>query len=457
MTGAANWRATSSRPTSKATDDPDGVGPSPQPNAAPSRPRPRVVVVGSGFGGLNAALALSRAPVDVTVIDRDNYHGFWPLLYQVATAGLGPDDIAHPVRSIYSRHPNIAVRLGAVVDIDLAARRVGLGRGERLDYDFLVLAAGSSTSDFDIPGVREHAFPLKTLPEAVTLRNHILTAFERADAETRVIEDGMLTFVLAGGGPTGVEMAGAIAELIGMNLATDFGRLDVTRARVIIVEATDRLLGAFSARSQTEALETLRRKGVEVLLSAPLAKVTADGVTLADGTEIASRTVVWTAGVRANPLADLLGVRKGRGGALVVESDLSLPGHPEVFVVGDFASITGRDGAALPQLAQVAIQGGKHAAAMIRRTLEGRPRKPFRYHNHGIMATVGRNSAVAELPGGLVVGGTLGWLAWLGVHLVFLVGFRNRLIVLVNWAWNYVTFDRASRVILAADRLEEDP
>ena len=421
------------------------------------RPRPRVAIVGSGFGGLNAAIALSSAPVDVTVIDRDNYHGFWPLLYQVATAGLGPDDIAHPVRSIYSRYPNITVRLGNVVGLDLGQRQVELSRGERLDYDYLVLAAGSSTSDFDIPGVREHAFPLKALPEAVKLRNHILTAFERADTDRRAIDDGLLTIVLAGGGPTGVEMAGAIAELIGTNLATDFRHLDVTRARVVVVEATDRLLGGFSKRSQSEALETLRRKGVEVMLSAPLAKVTEDGVTLADGTTIASRTVVWTAGVRANPLADLLDVEKAKGGAIVVGPDLSLPGYPGVFVVGDIASATGRGGSPLPQLAQVAIQGGKHAAAMIRRNLEGKGTKPFRYHNHGIMATIGRNSAVAELPGGIVVGGTLGWLAWLGEHLVFLVGFRNRLVVLVNWAWNYVTFDRASRVILAADRLEELP
>ncbi|HUY30266.1 MAG TPA: NAD(P)/FAD-dependent oxidoreductase [Acidimicrobiales bacterium] len=416
--------------------------------APPQRPRPRVVVVGSGFAGLNAALALAGAPVDVTLVDRDNYHGFWPLLYQVATAGLGPDDIAHPVRAIFAGHQNVTVRLGIVTQVDVEQHRVELDHGEVLLYDYLVLAVGSSTSDFGIPGVREHAFPLKTLPEAVHLRNHILTAFEHADADRSAIPDGLLTIVLAGGGPTGVEMAGALSELIGTNLALDFRHLDVTAARVVLVEATDRLLGGFSERSQQEALSTLRNKGVEVLLGAPLAKVTADGVTLADGTDIAARTVVWTAGVRANPLASLLPGEKRRNGTVVVKPDLSLPGHPEVFVVGDVAAVVGGDDRALPQLAQVAIQGGRHAAGSILRHLAGRPTRAFRYRDHGIMATIGRQSAVAELPGGLKLRGTLGWFAWLAVHLVFLVGFRNRLVVLVNWAWNYVTWDRASRVIL---------
>ncbi len=416
--------------------------------APPQRPRPRVVVVGSGFAGLNAALALAGAPVDVTLVDRDNYHGFWPLLYQVATAGLGPDDIAHPVRAIFAGHQNVTVRLGIVTQVDVEQHRVELDHGEVLLYDYLVLAVGSSTSDFGIPGVREHAFPLKTLPEAVHLRNHILTAFEHADSDRSAIPEGLLTIVLAGGGPTGVEMAGALSELIGTNLALDFRHLDVTAARVVLVEATDRLLGGFSERSQQEALSTLRNKGVEVLLGAPLAKVTADGVTLADGTDIAARTVVWTAGVRANPLASLLPGEKRRNGTVVVEPDLSLPGHPEVFVVGDVAAVVGGDDRALPQLAQVAIQGGRHAAGSILRHLAGRPTRAFRYRDHGIMATIGRQSAVAELPGGLKLRGTLGWLAWLAVHLVFLVGFRNRLVVLVNWAWNYVTWDRASRVIL---------
>jgi NADH dehydrogenase len=411
--------------------------------------RPHVVIVGSGFGGLNAATHLAPAPVDITVVDRDNYHGFWPLLYQVATAGLGADDIAHPIRSIYSRFPNINVRLGTVTGIDLDARLVEVDDEPVLHYDYLVLAAGSSTSDFGVAGVEDHAFPLKTLPDAVRLRNHILTTFEQADAAGPGAGDrGELTIVLVGGGPTGVEMAGALSELISHNLAADFHHLDVTRARVVLVEMTDHLLTGFSAASQEAALHTLEARGIEVRLQTTLAKVTPEGVAFEDGTSLAAQTVVWTAGVKANPLAAAVPCETGRGGTIRVTRELSLPDHPEVFVIGDIAGAVGRDGEPLPQLAQVAIQAGRHTARNIRRRLEGRAYRPFRYHNHGIMATIGRRSAVAELPGRLRFRGTLGWIAWLGVHLVFLVGFRNRAVVLVNWAWNYLTWDRASRVIL---------
>jgi NADH:ubiquinone reductase (H+-translocating) len=411
--------------------------------------RPRVVIVGSGFGGLNAATHLARAPVDITVVDRDNYHGFWPLLYQVATAGLGSDDIAHPIRSIYSRYPNITVRVGTVSGIDLDQRVVEVDGEAGLPYDYLILAAGSSTTAFGIPGVEEHAFPLKTLPDAVRLRNHVLTTFEQADATPPGLTDpGALTIVLVGGGPTGVELAGALSELIGHNLANDFHHLDVTQARVILVEMTDHLLPGFSLPSQQAALQTLEQKGIEVRFGTTLTKVTDEGVTFEDGTSIPARTVVWTAGVQANPVAQAIDAEKGRGGTLVVRPDLSLEGHPEVFVIGDLASSRGRDGKPLPQLAQVAIQGGRRTARNVRRRMEGHRTRAFRYHNHGIMATIGRRSAVAELPGGVRFRGTLGWMAWLGVHLVFLIGFRNRLVVLVNWAWNYLTWDRASRVIL---------
>jgi NADH:ubiquinone reductase (H+-translocating) len=408
--------------------------------------RPHVVIVGSGFGGLNTALRLARSAVDVTVIDRDNYHGFWPLLYQVATAGLGADDIAHPIRSIYAPYPNISVRLGNVSTVDLDARVVEVDEVTALHYDYLVLAAGSSSDDFGIPGVKEHAFALKTLPDAVRLRNHVLTMFEQADSAG--YEPGALTIVLVGGGPTGVEMAGALSELIGHTLASDFHHLDLTRARVVLVELTNHLLPGFSPASQEAALRTLRQKGIEVSFGTKLAKVTAQGVSFEDGTSLASRTVVWTAGVRANPLADAVPGDKQSRGTITVGADLSLAGHPEVFVIGDLAGATGRGGQQLPQLAQVAIQGGKLTARNIQRRLIGKPSRPFHYHDHGIMATIGRRSAVAELPGGLAFQGTLGWLAWLAVHLLFLIGFRNRVVVMVNWAWNYATWDRASRVIL---------
>jgi NADH dehydrogenase len=411
--------------------------------------RPRVVIVGSGFGGLNAAARLAGKPVDVTVVDRDNYHGFWPLLYQVATAGLAPDDIARPIRAIYARHPNIDVRVGTVTGVDLDGRRLEIDGEPGLEYDYLILAAGSSSADFGIPGVAEHTLPLKTLPDAVRLRDHVLRAFERADNRRSPEEQtGELTFVLVGGGPTGVELSGALSELIAHNLASDFKHLDLSRARIVLVEMTDHLLPGFSRESQQRAYETLLSKGVEIRLNTKLAKVTPDSVAFEDGTEIATHTVIWTAGVKANPLAAILPSDRGRGGTVVVEPDLSLSAHPEVFVVGDLAAARGRDGEQLPQLAQVAIQGGKRAADNLMRRIHRKPTRAFRYHDHGIMATIGRRSAVAELPGNLRFGGTLGWFAWLGVHLVFLVGFRNRVVVFVNWAWNYLTWDRASRVII---------
>lgn len=411
--------------------------------------RPHVVIVGSGFGGLNAAARLASAPVDVTVIDRDNYHGFWPLLYQVATAGLGADDVARPIRAVFSRYPNVSARLGTVTDVDLEGRTVEVDGDIQIPYDFLILAAGSSTNDFAIPGVDENAFPLKTLPDAVRLRNHVLSTFERADASSSPAGDlGSLTTVLIGGGPTGVELAGALSELVGRTFASDFKHLDLTLARVVLVEMTDHLLPGFSPTSQQCAYDALVAKGVEVRLNTKLAKVTDVGVTFEDGSQLPARTVVWTAGVKANPIADRIPADKGRGGTIKVLDDLSLPSHPEVFVIGDLAAARGRHDEQLPQLAQVAIQGGRHAARNIRRSLAGQPTRQFRYHNHGIMATIGRRAAVAELPGRVRFRGTLGWLSWLAVHLVFLIGFRNRAVVMVNWAWNYLTWDRASRVIL---------
>jgi len=413
-----------------------------------TRPRPRVVIVGAGFGGINVTKALMDGPFEITLIDRDNYHGFWPLLYQVATAGLGPEDIAHPIRGMFGDRSNVHVRLETVSGVDLDRQLVHAEDAGDIPYDYLVLAAGSSTSDFGIPGVDEHAFPMKTLPDAVRLRNHVLTCFERADGCPELVDDGLLTFVLAGGGPTGVELAGALSELIGQNLARDFPHLDVTRASVVLVEMMDHLLGGFSASSRAHALETLQAKGVDVRLNTAIASLGNDEVTFKDGTSIRCATTVWTAGIRANPLADRLDVAKGKGGSIQVTKELMLPGHPQVFVIGDLASIADRTGKPLPQVAQVAIQGAHHVAKSIRRHAMSKPPKAFKYHDHGMMATIGRRAAVAEIPGGLKLRGTLGWLSWLVVHLVFLVGFRNRVVVMVNWAWNYISWDRASRVIL---------
>jgi NADH dehydrogenase len=407
-----------------------------------------VVIVGGGFGGLNAARALSRGPFEITIIDRDNYHGFWPLLYQVATAGLGADDIARPIRALFGNRSDVRVRLATVSDIDLDRRVVELDGEDDVPYDYLVLAAGSSTTDFGIPGVGEHAFALKTLPDAVSLRNHILATFEEVDARPELADDGMLTIVLAGGGPTGVEMAGAMSELIGYSLAKDFKHLDVTKARVVLVEMTDHLLHGFSVRSQRAAMAVLEAKGVEVRLNTAIDEVTAHGVTFRDGSALPAGTVVWTAGVQPNPLGKRLQTARRDGGSISVGPDLTIPGHPEAFVIGDISGATDRTGTVYPMLAQVAIQGGRYAARSIRRRHDGRRVRPFRYRDKGIMATIGRRAAVAELPGGIKLSGTAGWLTWLVVHVFFLIGFRSRAVVLINWTWNYATRDRGHRVIL---------
>ena len=428
-------------------------------------PRPHVVVAGAGFGGLAAVRRLAKVPVDVTLIDRDNYHGFWPLLYQVATAGLGPDDIARPVRAVLSDQSNATFRMGTVTGVDLEGRTVHLDPGQgrppvNISYDYLIIATGSTDNFFGIPGVAEHTFSMKTLPESVRLRNHVLTTFERADEDPSLVGSGALTTVLIGGGATGVELAGALSELVGNNLAVDFPHLQMSEARVILVEMADTLLGSFSKGSRKEAERTLRAKGVELRLNTKVAEVGPGKVTLEDGEVIEAGTIVWTAGVRASDVANDISGEKGRGGAIKVQPDLTVAGHPEVFAIGDIAAAGGKTGhirrnkpkkkaEPLPGVAQVAIQGGKHAGSTIARRLAGKSSKPFRYHDHGAMATIGRRAAVAEIPGGLRFGGTLGWLSWLIIHLFFLIGFRNRLVVIANWSWNYLTWDRANRVILS--------
>jgi len=308
------------------------------------------------------------------------------------------------------------------------------------------------SNTYGIPGVAEHALGMKSLADAVALRAHILRQFEMADADPTTIDAGALTFVVAGGGPTGVELAGGMSELFGKVLRRDFPHLDVGRARIVLVEPTDRLLGTFHPRLSAHAARALRRRRVEVELGVGVQEADATSVLLSDGRRLPTATLIWTAGVRAHPLADALGVPQTRGGRVVVQADLTLAEHPEVFVIGDLAASPGRDpdtdGAPLAQVAPVAIQGGAHAAAQIQARLEGRPTTAFRYRDKGSMATIGRNDAVADLPGGLRLTGPLGWVSWLGLHLVQLIGFRNRANVLVNWAWNYLTYDRGARLIV---------
>jgi len=410
--------------------------------------RPRVVIVGAGFGGVATAKELARAPVDVTIVDRNNFHTFSPLLYQVATSGLAPDDVAPNLRGIFQRSEGVDARMATVERVDFDRREVVVDHGPPIPYDYLVLAAGAVSSDFGVAGVDEHALPLKSLDDATTIRSAVLSRFEAANTEPALVDDGTLTFVIAGGGPTGVELAGALAELFTRVLARDFKRLAVRRAEVVLVEMDSHLLGGFSEPSGREAALELRERGVDVRLGTGIAKVESDRVLLSDGTTIPTRTVIWAAGVKANPLADALGLAQTKRGEVMVDESLRVANRPEVFVIGDLAAVQRGGAPPYPQLAPVAMQAGRRVARNIVRATRGRAPKQFRYVDKGTMATIGRRSAVAELPFGIRFGGTLGWLSWLGLHLVFLIGFRNRVVVLVNWAWNYVKWDRGNRIIL---------
>ena len=419
-----------------------------------------MVVIGAGFGGLAVVRGLQGADVDVTVIDANNFHTFQPLLYQVATSGLDDENVAYAVRGIIrprrGRRPNVAFRMGRVVAVDVDARRVDLDDGAGVPYDVLVLGAGAVSHDYGTPGVDEHAFPLKHVDDALALRAHVLACFERAAADPSLVAEGILDVVVCGGGPTGVEMAGGLRELYHMVLAKDFPLLPVRDARIVVVELGDRLLAPFTSRSSERARRTLVRRDVEVLFGVGVSAVEPGRVDLSDGSTIRAGTVVWATGVIAEPVAATIGTPTGRGGRLVVEPDLSLPGHPEIFAVGDIAASPGPDGEPLPQVAQPAIQGGRHVARQILRRLAGEPTTPFTYHDKGQMATIGRRAAVAELANGWRLGGTIGWLSWLGLHLAYLIGFRNRIVVVVNWAWSYITYDRASRILRESER-DGDP
>jgi NADH:quinone reductase (non-electrogenic) len=414
-----------------------------------------VVIVGAGFGGLTAARSLAGKPFRVTLVDEHNFHTFSPLLYQVATAAISPDDIAPSVRGVIRKDDNLEFHMARVVGVDFDSRKVQLANVPPLGYDYLVLAAGAVSSDFGVPGVREHALALKSLADAIVVRTTVLERFEAADRDPTSMEAGELRVVVAGGGPTGVELSGALAELFGKVLRRDFRTLDASRFEVVLVEGSGALLGMLSKASQSEALRELQDRGVDVRLGAMIVGVDADGIALADGSRIESRTVVWCAGVEANPLGERLGLPLTRRGEIAVQPDLSVAGHREVFVIGDLAAATDRRGRPYAQLAPVAMQGARCAARNIGRRARGRRGKRFRYVNKGAMATIGRRSAVAELPLGIRLGGTLGWLSWLGLHLVFLIGFRNRLIVFVNWVWNYFTWDRGNRVIISPDSSDE--
>lgn len=406
----------------------------------------QVLIIGGGFGGMAAARALRNAPVQVTLIDRRNHHLFQPLLYQVASAALSPGDIAEPIRAMLSHQANARVLLSEVVNIDLEDRRVDLA-DRSLRYDHLVVAAGATHSYFGHDEWAENAPGLKTLDDALEIRQQILLAFERAEWTSDSSErDMLLTFVVVGGGPTGVELAGALSEIARKTLSQDFRTIDPARARVILVEAGAGVLPGFPPPLAGKALAQLHQVGVETLLGRPVEGVDASGVVLAGGERIAARTVIWCAGVAGSALARTLGVELDRAGRVVVEANLTVPGHPEAAVIGDLASFSHQSGRPLPGVAQVAVQMGRCAAENIVADLAGRPRQPFHYRDYGSMATIGRSKAVAVI-GGVKLGGYPAWLLWLSVHLMALVGFRNRMVVLVQWAWSYLTWQRNSRLI----------
>jgi NADH dehydrogenase len=431
--------------------------------------RHRVVVVGGGFGGIQAVHKLRRAPVEVTLVDRRNFHLFQPLTYQVATGALSPGEIAYPLRAIFKRHRNIRVLMAEVADFDLDARRLrlrsvyGITAPASIPYDTLIVAGGSRYAYFGHDDWREYAVEVKSLESALLARSQLLSAFEAAEMESDE-ERGTawLTFVVVGGGPTGVEMAGQIGELARDTLRRDFRTIDPRTGRILLVEAADRVLTTFPPSLSAKAERSLNRLGVTVLTGRTVVGVDAESVTIEDanGTRerVSSRTVIWAAGVTASSLAtrigELSGAERDRAGRVTVEPDLTLPGHPEVFALGDMVRVRASDGTAvaLPGVAPVAMQQGRYAAKVVRARLRERETHPFRYHDKGNLATIGRAAAVADIRG-VRLSGFIAWMTWLGVHLWYLIGFQNRLLVIIRWAVSFITHGRGARLI-AYDALQ---
>jgi NADH dehydrogenase len=414
---------------------------------------PRVVIVGGGFGGLNAARELARARVDVTLVDRRNHHLFQPLLYQVATAALNPSDIAMPIRRILRGQRNAEVLLAEARSVDLAAKEVFLDEGTA-PYDYLIVATGARHSYFGREAWSQFAPGLKSIGDALEIRRRILSAFEFAEREKDAsLREAWLTFVIVGAGPTGVELSGALCEIAQHALARDFRHINPAQARVILLEGSERVLPPYTPELSEKARKQLARLGVDVRTGQKVTGIDAEGVVV--GSErIATRTVLWAAGVAGSGFGRALGVPLDRAGRVPVRPDLSIAGHPEVFVVGDLASLI-QDGAPVPAVAPAAMQEAKHAARNVLRAIRGEPTLPFRYKDKGSLATIGRSAAVADL-GKIKLSGPLAWLAWLTLHLLFLVGFRNRLIVLFQWAWSFVSYDRGARLITGPLRRSTD-
>ncbi|MFZ0770020.1 MAG: NAD(P)/FAD-dependent oxidoreductase [Candidatus Sulfotelmatobacter sp.] len=419
----------------------------------------RVVIVGAGFGGLNTVTALAGAPVQITVIDRSNYHTFQPLLYQVATAGLSPGEIASPIRSILRQHQNVEVLMGEVTGFDLE-RRVVQTADQQIPYDYLIVAAGASHAYFGHDEWEPFAPGLKTIEDALEIRRRVLLAFELAERQASAGEPAdPLNFVVVGAGPTGVELAGTLAEICRHALANDFRSIDPRRTRIHLIEGGPHVLPAYPEDLSRSALEQLQRLGVEVLTSTMVTKIEPGVISMGE-TRMNAAVILWAAGVAASPLGQKLGVPVDRAGRVLAEPDLSIAHHPEVFVIGDLAALKDASGKLLPGIAPVAILEGRFVAKLIRKeiergeTLSGQParRDPFRYWDKGSLATIGRAAAVAQF-GKIHISGFLAWLAWLFVHILFLIGFRNRMLVFIQWSWSYFTYERGARLITGGTNL----
>jgi NADH dehydrogenase len=423
----------------------------------------RVVIVGGGFAGLACAKHLATdKDVQVTLIDRLNYSQFQPLLYQVATAQLGSSDVASPLRTLSIKHPNVSVKLGEVASVDPGAHSVTTSAGQTYTGDYLVLAGGSQPNFFGTPGASELAFPLYSLTDAQRLRSRIIGAFEEADRDPALIDQGALTFVIVGAGATGTEIAGALSEMIHGTLAAEYRDLAVTSARVVMVDHGHAVLGPFSEAAHDYAAKVLQKDGVQLRLGTGVTEVGAGHVTLSDGTTLRTRCVIWGGGLKAAPVAAAGGLPQGRGGRIRVGPDLTVDGFPGVYVVGDIANIPSPSGDPFPQLGSVAQQSGKWAASNILDDIAGKPRKPFHYLDKGVMAMIGRNSAVAEVgKGHHTLHGSIAFAAWLGVHAALMSGFRNRIDAFVDWSWDYFSKSRSGQVLDRSDSAridwDEDP
>jgi NADH dehydrogenase len=417
--------------------------------------QPHVVILGAGFGGVGALKRLRDADVRITLLSNHDYQTFQPLLYQVATAELAPTEVAFPIRALLHGHNNVTFHQSAVRGIDLANKRVVADGVAPVEYDYLVLALGAVVNFFGTPGADQYAFPLYTMDDAIRLREHILKMFEAVDKDPKLIDDGALTFCIVGGGPTGVELAGALAELLHSDLTKDYPTLPLDRARLILYEYSPHLLGSFKPKLQAYARKELEARGVEVRAGTGVTKVGPATVDLSTGETIRTHTLIWAGGLRANPVVSSLGVATVHGDRIPVGPDLQVQDHPGIFAIGDIAAMTdGKTGKVLPGLGATALQAGRHVGEMIKRLVKGQQAEPFQYFDKGTMAQVGRGAGVVELPWGGTLTGHLAWLAWLGVHLALLNGLEEKVSTFVDWGWTLLTHKRGMRIILSDEDIE---